>query len=368
MAAAQYIVSLAEYGFNLTGTRKLAVSRQEGDEKVAEVFWGVMWTKLTLALTGAVLLLACVFIFPKLHEYSAAIYPFFFWALGVSMFPQWYFQGIEKMGVITVINMTAKISVLPLTLLFIHTPQDGVRYAILFSSIYFAASAVGVLAAIREVGIFKRPRVETILRELKEGFSMFFAMVGYTIYSNTNALVIGLVGGDVMVGLFIGAEKFLRAALGILGPLHAAIYPRVSATAASAKNSTVEALRTLLKWEGLASFAVSVAMALSAEYIVLIFLGKKFTGSIEILRAMSPVFFFTAVSSIFGTLTLLPFGEQRAYTRVLLAAAVIHVVSLALLVPKWGALGAGISMSVSEGAIMVIMFLIILKKRLLART
>ena len=368
MAAAQYIVGLAEYGFNLTATRKLAVSKLEGDAKVAEVFWTVMWAKVLLATIGTLILATCIFAFPKLHGYGWTILPFIFWALGMAMFPQWYFQGIEKMGIITAVNMTAKVSVLPLTLVFIHKPSDGLLYAYIFSAVYLVAGIVGVAAAAKEVRIFYGPNFSLIWKELREGFSMFFAMVGYTIYSNTNAVVIGLMAGDVAVGLFIGAEKFLRAALGILGPVHSAIYPRLNATAVSSKNSTVMAIRTLLKWEAPAAFAVSALMIILSDYIVMLFLGKKFTGSVLLLQLMSPVFFFTAVSSIFGTLTLLPFNQQRAFTWILIGAAVLHMASLAAFVPLWGAAGAAVSMSTSEGIVALVMLIVILKKGLLVKT
>jgi PST family polysaccharide transporter len=366
MAATQYIVALADYGFNLTATRKLAVCRLEGDRKVAEVFWGVIWTKAMLALIGSIVLMACIFAFPKLNQYALIMYPFFFWAWGTTMFPVWYFQGIEKMGTMTAVNMTAKVLVLPLTLIFIHKPSDGFLYAAIFSAVYFIAGLIGIYVAVKEVRFFFPPKPRQIWEELHTGASMFAAMVGYNIYSNTNAVIIGLTVGDVAVGLFVGAEKFLRAALGILGPVHSAIYPRLSASAVSSKKGTASAIKTLLKWEAPVAAIISVAMIAMAPLIISVFLGKKFEASVLLLQIMSPVFFCTAVSSIFGTLTLLPFGEQKAFTKILIGAAVLHIASLALFVPFLGAVGAAISMTSSEATIAVVMLIVILRKKLLA--
>jgi O-antigen/teichoic acid export membrane protein len=367
MAAAQYIVALAEYGFGLTGTRQVALLRVQGDRALAAYFWNVTWTKTFLACIAALILLICMFAFPRLQSYWVTIVPFFFWAFGMAIYPEWFFQGIEKMGVVTVINLTAKISVLPLTILLIHTPADAFLYAVLFSAIYFVAGMFGVVVAAREVKYFYGPDLRLIWEALRSGFSLFFALVGYNIYANTNALVVGLVVGDVGVGLFLGAERFLRAALQLFGPIHSAVFPRLSASAgsASARSSAVVAIKTLLKWEMSAALVISAAMILLSKYIILLFLGKNFTGSVVILQFMSPLFFFTALSSILGTLTLIPFGEMRAFSRIVIAAAVIHVATLALFVPLLGGRGAAISMVTSEAIVGLLMMMVVAKKKIL---
>jgi O-antigen/teichoic acid export membrane protein len=237
----------------------------------------------------------------------------------------------------------------------------------LFSAIYFVAGMFGVVVAAREVKYFYGPDLRLIWEALRSGFSLFFALVGYNIYANTNALVVGLVVGDVGVGLFLGAERFLRAALQLFGPIHSAVFPRLSASAgsASARSSAVVAIRTLLKWEMSAALVISVAMILLSKYIVLLFLGTNFTGSVVILQLMSPLFFFTALSSILGTLTLIPFGEMRAFSRIVIAAAVIHVATLALFVPLLGGKGAAISMVTSEAIVGLLMVMVVAKKKIL---
>ncbi len=100
-AFAQYFVILTDYGFNFSATRYIAKHRASIKD-VNAMFWQIYILKLIFLLLGIFVLVALVHFVPRLHRN----YPYLLWAylavLGNVLFPQWYFQGIEKMRYISV--------------------------------------------------------------------------------------------------------------------------------------------------------------------------------------------------------------------------------------------------------------------------
>jgi PST family polysaccharide transporter len=365
MACLSYVALLAEYGFNLTATKRVSIANTISQERVSEVFWNVMYSKLLLGVVGLAGLLVAIAASTKLQDNALLLGLFYFFVLGQILFPQWYFQGMEKMPVITAINISAKVLVLPLTLLLVHHPEDGPVYAAVYAFTYLLSGLIGLTWAIRSVGRIERPRLSRVKHELKDSFSMFLSMLSVNLFTATNTVVLGFIAGDVAVGLFVGADKIIRAVLGLTSPLHNALYPRISASVHRGSPDAQRMLRRLMKFESLATLAASLAIAFLAKYLVLGFLGAKFTGSVPLLQIMAILVFVIAMSYIFGSLTLLPFGRQKAYSRILISASLLHIVVLFVLVPLYGATGAAVSVVFTEALVAASMLFVINSNKLL---
>src|SRR5574344_134325 len=110
-----YFIVVVDYGFNMTATRDIARCADDR-HKVVNLFVNVLYAKLALLFVCTLIMVALVFSFERFRA-DANIY-LLFWGVvvGSCLFPQWFFQGIQKMGYITVIN--ALIKTLLLLLIF----------------------------------------------------------------------------------------------------------------------------------------------------------------------------------------------------------------------------------------------------------
>ena len=106
-AFVQYFVLLTDYGFNLSATRSIALTK--GDRRaLSRIFSSVIAAKLCLAAVGwCVLELACLFS-PDLARHHALFVVCYLAVLGNALFPVWLFQGIERMGYITAFSIAAR--------------------------------------------------------------------------------------------------------------------------------------------------------------------------------------------------------------------------------------------------------------------
>src|SRR5215212_3965177 len=104
----QYFVVLTDYGFNLTATREIAVNRDDARE-VSKIFSTVMLIKLGLMLLSLIVVSAVVFTVPRFHEDWPVYFVTFPLVVGQTLFPVWFFQGMERMKYITGVNVFSRV-------------------------------------------------------------------------------------------------------------------------------------------------------------------------------------------------------------------------------------------------------------------
>ena len=102
-AVMAYFITLNDYGFNLSATRELAVRRDDPVLR-SELYSAVMAIKSSFCLLSFFILLALVRFVPRFHEHGPIFFASFGIVVGTMLFPQWYFQGIEKMYWISAMN------------------------------------------------------------------------------------------------------------------------------------------------------------------------------------------------------------------------------------------------------------------------
>ena len=135
-----YFIVLVDYGFTLSATRDIAVNR-DNKEKLSEIFSLVMTIKLFLLLVSFVVFVLIVSLFDKFNNYQEIYYICFIAVIGQALFPIWYFQGIEDMKYITIINISCKTFFTILTFIFVQSESDFI-YAPLFYSLGFLLAGI----------------------------------------------------------------------------------------------------------------------------------------------------------------------------------------------------------------------------------
>ena len=103
---AAYFAVFIRFGFNTYATQQ--VSRfSENKSKLNEIFINVIFLELLFFLISIGVMLGYFYIFPV--KYNEVYIYSLIAAFIESLLPIWYFQGIERMKYITLINLIAKI-------------------------------------------------------------------------------------------------------------------------------------------------------------------------------------------------------------------------------------------------------------------
>ena len=128
-----YFQTFVDFGFNYTGVRDIARIRNDKN-KVSRIFSTIMVTKIGFMLISFVLLLLCINLFPLFYENRLILLLTFLYIPGHILFPDWFFQAMEEMKYITLLNLLAKLLFTGLVFVFIKEKSDYIFQPILVCS------------------------------------------------------------------------------------------------------------------------------------------------------------------------------------------------------------------------------------------
>jgi len=120
-----YLSAVTEYGFSQTATREISIQR---DDRllISKIFFRVIFSKLILCAVSFVLLLILFVFVPVFRLHSLIYLAGFMFVIGQSVLINWFFTGIEKMQLMAVTALIARVIFVALVFLFIKSKNDGV--------------------------------------------------------------------------------------------------------------------------------------------------------------------------------------------------------------------------------------------------
>jgi PST family polysaccharide transporter len=227
-ATVMYFETLTDYGFDLTATRQISIHRNDR-EKVESIYSSVLTIKALLAVLSFIILSIIVFTFQKFSEFFIIYYLTFGRVIGKSLFPVWFFQGMEKMVITTYLNLFSKILFTVAIFVFIRNEQDFLLVP-LFNSLGFIIAGIIAMFQIRfgfGIRLAFQSR-EIIIDQLKDGWHIFLSRIYVNIYTTTNTFLLGILTSNIMVGYYSVASKIVEAIGNIFIPANNALFPYMS--------------------------------------------------------------------------------------------------------------------------------------------
>jgi len=328
-----YLILFVEYGFDWSATRRISVLRDD-PEAVNWIAVHVWAAKALLSLMGLGVLGLLILTVPQLGEVALLLLALYGLVLGNVLFPTWLFQGMERMVAISLINLGMKLGVLAGVFLLVRQPEDAWLYAGLLGGGSVLAGLVGAGVGMRMFGI--RPKsvsLRGVWEVLREGWTLFLSKASVSLYTAGNAFILGILTNHTVVGYYSAAEKIVKSILGLLGPISQAVYPRFSKLAAGSRKIALIWGRRVLLLMGGGGLLLTLLVMFGAPLIAAILLGPQFTPSARVMQILAPIIFLIAISTALGIQIMLPFGRDRAFTRILFGAGIINVVLAVFLAP-----------------------------------
>jgi PST family polysaccharide transporter len=147
-----YFTILVNFGFQLSATRQISIVKND-KVKVMEIFSTVMSVKIILILLSLLLLTLMVFSFDIFRTYWFLYYFAFLSIIGTTMFPLWFFQGMEKMKYITYIDIVSKLFYTVSIFLFVHQADDYYLVPLLQSTFIVISGVIALYLIYTKFGI-----------------------------------------------------------------------------------------------------------------------------------------------------------------------------------------------------------------------
>ena len=316
---------LVDFGFDLYSTREISINRSN-KIKTDKIFSVTMVSKLILLIIAFFLLLILTFTIEKFKINSYVYYLMFFIVVGNYLSPLWYFQGIEKMKYVTLVNSLSKfLSFLPM-FMFIKTSDDFI-YAPLFYGIGFFFS--GLLSLWLAFYIFKikfqLPSFYEIKYSLTKSSHFFLSRATVSFYTTCNTIIIGLTSGDLLTGYYNIAEKIYQAFASLINPLTQGLYPYI------AKTRNVLLFKKILICSVIGSFFIVGFIYIFSEDIIYLLFNTKNVYSINVLKILIIGGLAIIPSYLLGYPFLAAMGYTRFTNNTVIIVGLFHLFWLAIL-------------------------------------
>ncbi len=278
----EYFMLLTNYGFELTATREISVN-QNNPEKISEIFSSVIIIRFFLMVIGFFILTAIVFSFDRFSKDWVVYYLTFGMVIGNVLFPGWFFQGMENMKYITILNFISKLIFVLLIFIFIKTAENYFLVPLFTSLGYIVSGFIAQIVIRKKFNVqFKIQSFKTIKNYLIDGWHIFLSRIYVNIYTTTNVFILGLLTNNIQVGYYSVVEKIVLALGKILDPINQAIFPYLSKLYKEDKNLFFYKIKKISKIFLLLSITIfSISFLLRNQIIY--FITGEFNKELSIL-------------------------------------------------------------------------------------
>ena len=227
-AIINYVSLVINFGFNMSGARKVAVYKED-KVLLSRIVSSTYLCKLILWLICLVVYLLIISLVPFFKDYYWVYVLSFLLTFNELLLPIWFFQGIEKMKYITIVNLSARLLFVVAIFLFVREREDYLIVPLLNG---FGAILAGCLSLYIVLGK-ERIKLSVIpMRELRsayqESFPLFVSSLSTQIYVNVNKLVIGAFLGMSEVSIYDMADKVLHLMKLPISMMAQAVFPKIS--------------------------------------------------------------------------------------------------------------------------------------------
>lgn len=295
-----YFICFIGFGFDMYGVRLIA-ENPFSIKKKSNVLSIIFTTKLYLEIVSIILAILVSFVFPILRTYFWVYIVCFANTLLNIFFPTWYFQGVQKMRVVSYIQLIFKLLSLPFIFIFIKKPDDILLFAIIMT----ASSLLGALYAFIHLLVFERLKISLV--PIKHTF-VYIKESQYFFYTNflnmmkiqTINLIIGTRYSMTDLALYDLANRIVSIPLMLITNINSALFPKV------VSNFNVPLIKKILMTERIIGILAVLTVVVFGKIAIQILGGETMEGSYWIAVILSFTIFAFLQTSCYIGLILIP--------------------------------------------------------------
>ncbi|MCW5520393.1 oligosaccharide flippase family protein [Aureitalea sp. L0-47] len=346
LAFVMYFGALIHYGYSITAVRDIARSRTNANT-LSRVYSKYFSVAMVLLLLSSVMLVIILLLVPGLREdWLLHVYTFYFVAMQ-SLFPSWFFQGMEKMRYIAFINLSTRVMFLISLLLLVKNPEDYLLVPLLNA---FAMTLSTLISFWLIHSVFKVKLVRSSISEMKGvivvGRHAFISLFSPTLYTTTTTFLLGITTSNYVLGIYTSATKLIDAlnSLGLL--ISNTFLPYLS--------------RKISKHGGFSKIMLASGAILTlgafffADIIIEFMYGSDKMVISEYFMWLAPMVMFIFIRFTYGPNFLMLIGKEVVYKNIVLYSCILFFLIALAIVPLFDIYGA-ISIMLGTSLLMAIL-------------
>ena len=335
-----YFQTLVDYGFNFTATRDVA-KRRNDLAAVSKIYSSVLYCKILLLAIAFFLLTVLIIVIPKMREEWDLLFITFSLLPGYMIFPEWLFQGLERMKFITVLNILSKFIFTVAVFVFIKSEEDYLLQPLLTSCGYVVAGIIAMWIIRYKLGVrIISVRKCDIRQTFKGSTDVFLNQLMPNLYNNFSVMLLGFLCGPMANGIYEAGNRLTSIADRLLNVVSRAFFPFLSRNADKHKKYALYHFALF--------FACALALFLFSELLIKLLFSSEFLDAVWVLRILALSFLGLGLSQIYGTNYLIVIGKERALRDITFKNAVFGFIISFPLIYFFGYIGAALTVGITR--------------------
>ena len=319
-----YFSNFINFGFGVSATKMISENRDD-KTKISQITSNVIIAKLLLWLLSFLVLGILILFIPHLHENWKLYLLSFGVCFNEFLFPQWYFQGVERMKYITYINMFTRSLFVAFVFLLVKEKDDFLLVPLLNGLGALLAGSIALLIVFNKENVrFQPSSFRDILVCVKESFIYFLPSFFILINERINVIIIGLFLNMKDVAYYDLSMKIVTVVKTPLMLINQAVFPHFS------WNKDLSGLKKILKFSLTVSIMSYILLTLFSKFIIMFLGGEEMLPSLPILKLLAVIIPIATVASIYG-LALVVKDLKQYYANADIFAVILNLALLILL-------------------------------------
>ena len=320
-----YLNLFISFGFNSSTTRNIA--SLESDKCISNIVFSTYLCKLIL-FSFSVCLFLLVISFSHIQiEFRYILYSSLGLSIGELLLPIWYFQGVEKMKYLTIINVGSRTLFTIFIFVFVRQKEDYLLVPLFNSlgAIGGGAYALYVLLAKERVK-FSGVNLYSIKMNFRDSAPMFVSSLSSLIYLNVNKLIVGSFVGMSEVSIYDIGEKVMNLLKIPTVVICQSVYPKMS------RELNVRYMNKVMLTAFFFMLVLYSMICIWAKQIIKFFLGEHNSTGVILICILSFSSVLLTLNSMLGGNRLIPFGYARQLMNIMIINLLFYVLLLSVIV------------------------------------
>lgn len=335
------------FGYNLSGPREIAVN-QGNTGAMSEVASKIVFSKLLFAFVACLILVLLIFVGGFFTGYQVILLFSLFLLFSEATQSVWFFQGLEKMKAVSVVNLLAKLMYLLALIFLITSPEDAkwVNFLLGITALGFNLYLWAYIHFGLKVKL-SLPKWKTLLNSWKENFSLFLSGLASHFSVSGGLIILSFFASATVLGMFSMAEKITVVLRMVPTLITQAIYPNASKLFVTNHQKFYAFLKKVYLGALALSLGMSVVVSLAAPHIIRFLSKEELEASVSFLKLLSFVPFLASLN-IANMIIILVGGFNRLLFDATWSFCCFMIVSCSILGYYFGGVGLACGLLATE--------------------
>lgn len=267
--------------------------------------------------------------------------------IGQVLFPVWFFQGIEKMKYITILNIVAKSIFTVAIFIFIQNTEDYFYVPILNSLGFIIAGILSLWIIFHNFKInIVTPNYQYMKSIFLESSNLFVSNLSVTLYTASNTFILGLFTDNNTVGIYASIEKLVLAIKNLYVPLYQALFPWLSK---KQKKDIAPIIKKMIPYIAIIGlFFTLLLITFAKEILTLLYNRAEITEYTLVFQIMALISIFASLNMLFNMLYLTSIKAYKERMTIMLRSGIFNLITVIILTYYYSLYGTAIAITLTE--------------------